>query len=93
MPRPVLTQYLLKLATDQDEMVRFRAGKASAKRAMEDAGLTPEHREAVLSKDSELLQRAVNDELRECQGAMDRDIAITAITHLISIPLPRPPEE
>lgn len=93
MPRPVLTQYLLKLATDQTEMVRFRASKTSARQAMEAAGLTAEHREAVLSGDSERLQRAVNDELRECQGAIDRDVAITDITHEISLPLPSAPPE
>jgi hypothetical protein len=90
MPRPVLTQYLLKLATDQDEIVRFRAGKA-ARQAMKDAGLTPEQSEAVLSGDSDRLQRAVNDELRECQTVVERDIAITDITHVIAVRLP-PPE-
>jgi hypothetical protein len=46
-----LSDYLLKLSKDPDELKRFQSGRTSAKSSMKSAGLTDDHIEAVLSKD------------------------------------------
>jgi hypothetical protein len=93
MARPVLTEYLLKLATDYNEIVRFRASKAEATKSMEDAKLSPDQREAVLSGDWDRLQKAVNEELKSIHSAVASEVAITAITHTVGLKIPHIPKE
>jgi hypothetical protein len=59
MARPVLAEYLLKLATDPKEFARFRESGAEAKRRMREAGLTEDQIEAVLSKDPARVKAAI----------------------------------
>jgi hypothetical protein len=59
MARPVLAEYLLKLATDPTEFVRFRESRAEAKRRMQEAGLTEDQIEIVLSKDPDRVKAAI----------------------------------
>ena len=63
MPRPALTEYLLKLSTDQAEFDRFRSSRGEATQSMKDAGLTEEHQEIVLRANSTELEAAVTEEL------------------------------
>jgi len=59
MARPVLAEYLLKLATDPREFACFRESEAEAKRRMREAGLTEDQIEAVLSKDPKRVKAAI----------------------------------
>lgn len=59
MARPVLTEYLLKLATDPDEFARFRKSRTGARQQMRAAGLTEEQCDVVLSRDSERVHKAI----------------------------------
>jgi len=63
MKRPNLTNLLLKLATDPDELKKFRASKEAAEAMMKAAELTAEQCAAVLNKDPHDLQLAVSAEL------------------------------
>lgn len=64
MERPVLTEYLLKLATNQRALDRFQRSVASARKAMIDAGLSREQCDLVLKGNSKSIQAAVNREVR-----------------------------
>lgn len=63
MKKPNLTDLLLKLATDPNELKRFRASKEAAKKMMKAANLTPKQSAAVLKRDPHDLQLAVSAEL------------------------------
>lgn len=81
MTRPNLTSFLLKLATEPDELKKFRASKEAAEEMMKAAKLTPEQSEAVLKRDPHDLQLAVSAELNALEPAAhdrapDRTIAI-----------------
>jgi len=66
MAHPRLTAYLLKLATDPDELERYNAAeKAEREELLEAHGLTPRQRGALLSADSE---RITEEVLLEVQG-------------------------
>jgi hypothetical protein len=71
MARPVLTEYLLKLSTNQSEFDRFRTSRAEAVASMTEAGLSEEQRKIVLRADSSELSDAVNKELQLLQPKLD----------------------
>jgi hypothetical protein len=73
MERPVLTEYLLKLATNQRALDRFRRSPASARKAMTDAGLTREQCDLVLKGNSRSIQAAVSREVRGLRAGLDHD--------------------
>lgn len=64
MERPVLTEYLLKLATNQRAMDRFRRSRASARKAMTAAGLSRAECDLILKGNSKSIQAAVRREVR-----------------------------
>jgi hypothetical protein len=72
MARPLLAEYLLKLATDPPEFARFRKSRAEAERRMREAGLTEDQIETVLSKDPNRVHAAIAAET----GDLLRDIYI-----------------
>ncbi len=57
---PVLTEYLLRLATDHDAL---RAALHNPTKSLTDAGLSVEQRKAVMSGDSEIITAHVAAEL------------------------------
>ena len=68
MRRAVLTEYLLRLTTDQQELDRFQSSEAEAIRAMSEAGLTPEQTDMLLKRDAERIQEAITAEVRGSRG-------------------------
>lgn len=64
MAHPAFTHYLLKLATDPDELERFNAAAKDERDAMlERAGLTPSQRDALCSCDSGQIMDEVRREV------------------------------
>jgi hypothetical protein len=70
MGRPRLTEFLLRLATDVEAQATFRQNKSAAFEMMEDAGLTFEQKEAVLSGETRRVQEAVILETGDLLPAM-----------------------
>jgi len=70
MERPRLTEFLLRLATDVESQAKFRRSKSAAMKMMEEAGLTCEQQEAVLSGESRRVQEAVILETGDLLPAM-----------------------
>ena len=70
MERPRLTEFLLRLATDMETQAKFRHSKSEAVEIMEEAGLSCEQQEAVLSGETRRVQEVViletGDLLRRC---------------------------
>jgi len=65
MAHPSLVQYLLKLATDADELERYNAAGEDERRALlEAAGLTAEQCDAMISADSERITEEVTVEVK-----------------------------
>lgn len=62
MAEPVLTEFLLRLATDSEMAQRFGRSRANARKLMDEAGLAREQIDAVLSRDSNRLQYEVRKE-------------------------------
>lgn len=68
MGKPVLAEYLLRLATDKAELDKFRSFKDEAGRRAyltKEIGLSSEQAEAVSSDDSHKIVQAVVKELHE----------------------------
>jgi hypothetical protein len=70
MERPRLTEFLLRLATDLEWQSTFRQGRSAAVKLMEEAGLTCEQQEAVLSRETRRVQEAVILETGDLLPAM-----------------------
>lgn len=65
MAHPRLTYYLLKLATDPDELERYNAADEDERRGLlTDAGLTPKQCDALTSADSARITDEVMMEMR-----------------------------
>ena len=65
MAHQSLTLYLLKLATDPDELERYNAAEEDERRALlKAAGLTPPQCEALISADSGSITDQVTAELQ-----------------------------
>ncbi len=92
MPRPVLTEYLLKLSTNQIEFDRFRDSQAEALRSMKDAGLSERHQEMLLRADTKELLEAIVEELRALRPQMSFSRGPLEVTvSLQFVPLVVPP--
>jgi hypothetical protein len=70
MERPRLTEFLLRLATDMETQAKFRHSKSEAVEMMEEAGITCEQQEAVLSGETRRVQEAVILETGDLLPAM-----------------------
>jgi hypothetical protein len=91
MKRPVLTEFLLKLATDPGELEAFRKSKADAESAMKAAGLTVAQRRAVLKGAKREILAAVNAELKKLRPKGLSRFRPPVITLEVGILLVTPP--
>jgi hypothetical protein len=66
--RPVMTEFLLKLATDRAAYVKAAENPTDV---MADAGLSPEQREAIKSGNARRITEAVMSELNKCSWTDD----------------------
>jgi hypothetical protein len=88
MAKPHLTEFLLKLATDDAFIEKYRAGSKDQRTAlMEAAGLSAAQREAVLSANTRRITDAVKEELkREGAVADHNDHPIIEVSLIVQLP-------